>query len=97
MPLDAQRRYSELTILTFPLSHIEGHARVVIEVHGGEVQDASFQATEIRGFQRLVQGVPAEQMPVIVPRIFGVCSTAHQVASVKTLEGAFGVTPPAPG
>jgi F420-non-reducing hydrogenase large subunit len=80
--------------LTFPLSRIEGHARVVIEVHGGEIVSAHFEAMEIRGFQYFVQGVPAEQMPTIVPRICGVCSTAHHVASVETLEDAYGVTPP---
>ena len=53
-----------------------------------------FQAMEKRGFTLLVLGVPAEQMPVIVPRICGVCSTAHHVASVKALENAYGVTPP---
>lgn len=83
-----------MTTLTFPLSRIEGHARVVIEVQGGEVVSAHFQATEFRGFQYLVQGAPAEQMPVITPRICGVCSTAHHVASVKALEDVYGVTPP---
>jgi F420-non-reducing hydrogenase large subunit len=33
-------------------------------------------------------------MPVIVPRICGVCSTAHHVAAVKALEDAYDVTPP---
>jgi F420-non-reducing hydrogenase large subunit len=80
--------------LTFPLSRIEGHAQVVIEVQGGEVISAWFQATEFRGFEYLVQGVPAEQMVVIVPRICGVCSTAHHVAAVKTLEDVYGVIPP---
>jgi F420-non-reducing hydrogenase large subunit len=80
--------------LTFPLSRIEGHARVVIEVEGGEVKSAGFQAMEFRGFKYLVQGVPAEQMTVIVPRICGVCSTAHHIAAVKAVEDAFGVAPP---
>jgi F420-non-reducing hydrogenase large subunit len=80
--------------LTFPLSRIEGHARVVIEVQGGEVVTAHFEAMEIRGFRYFVQGVPAEQMPIIVPRICGVCSTAHHVASVEALEDAYAVTPP---
>ena len=83
-----------MATLTFPLSRIEGHAQVVIEVDGGKVLSARFQALEVRGFQNFVQGVPAEQMPVIVPRICGVCSTAHHVASVKALEDAYGVTPP---
>ena len=80
--------------LTFPLSRIEGHAQVVIEVQGGEVVSAHLEAMEFRGFEYFVQGVPAEQMVVIVPRICGVCSTAHHVAAVKTLEEAYGVAPP---
>ncbi len=83
-----------MTILTFPLSRIEGHARVEIEVHAGQVVSTRFQAMEKRGFHLMVQGVPADQMPVIVPRICGVCSTAHHVASVKALEDAYGVQPP---
>jgi F420-non-reducing hydrogenase large subunit len=83
-----------MATLTFPLSRIEGHARVEVEVRDGEVISAHFQATEFRGFEYLVQGAPAEQMPVIVPRICGVCSTAHHVASVKALEDVFAVTPP---
>ena len=83
-----------MTTLTFPLSRIEGHARVEIEVRDGEVLSTRFQAMEKRGFTLMVQGVPAEQMPVIVPRICGVCSTAHHVASVKALEDAYGVQPP---
>lgn len=83
-----------MATLTFPLSRIEGHARVEIEVQNGEVVSTRFKATEMRGFDIFVRGVPAEQMPVIVPRICGVCSTAHHVASVKALEDAYGVTPP---
>ena len=83
-----------MATLTFPLSRIEGHAQAVVEVWDGQVVAAYFQATEVRGFEYLVQGVPAEQMPVIVPRICGVCSTAHHVASVKALEDVYGVTPP---
>lgn len=83
-----------MTTLTFPMSRIEGHAEVVIETRAGEVVSARFQAKEFRGFSYFVQGIPAEQMPVIVPRICGVCSTAHHVCSVKTLEDIYGVTPP---
>ena len=91
---DPRRICSEMATLTFPLSRMEGHAQVVVEVRGGEVLSAHFQATEYRGFELLVLGGPAEQMPVIVPRICGVCSTAHHVAAVKTLEAIYGVTPP---
>ena len=83
-----------MTRLIFPLSRIEGHARVAIEVQEGEVLSAQFQATELRGFEYLVQDAPADQMPVVTPRICGVCSTAHHVAAVKALEDAYEITPP---
>jgi len=83
-----------MATLTFPLSRIEGHARVEIDVREGKVLSTRFQAMEKRGFTLMVKGVPAEQMPVIVPRICGVCSTAHHVAAVKALEDAYGVIPP---
>ncbi len=83
-----------MTTLRFPLSRIEGHARVEMEVQDGQVVAAQFQAIEMRGFRYFVQGTPAEQMPVIVPRICGVCSTAHHVASVKALEDVYEVDPP---
>ena len=83
-----------MATLTFPLSRIEGHARVVIQTQNGAVTAAHFQAMELRGFEYLVQGTPAEQMPVIVPRICGVCSTAHHIAAVEALEDAFEVKPP---
>jgi F420-non-reducing hydrogenase large subunit len=65
-----------------------------MEVQDGQVVTAQFQAIEMRGFRYFMLGTPAEQMPVIVPRICGVCSTAHHVASVKALEDVFEVTPP---
>ena len=80
--------------ITFPLSRIEGHAQVRVTYTGGVVHSAHFQSTELRGFEFFCQGAPAEQMPVIVPRICGVCSTAHHVASVKALESVYGVIPP---
>jgi coenzyme F420-reducing hydrogenase alpha subunit len=83
-----------MATLTFPLSRIEGHAQVVIEVQGGEVVSAHFQAAEFRGFRHFVKGIPAEEMVVIVPRICGGCSSAQHMAAVKALEDAFDVTPP---
>ncbi len=83
-----------MTTLTFPLSRIEGHAQVVIEVEDGDVKSAHFKAMELRGFAHFLKDQPADQMPVIVTRICGVCSTAHHVASVKALEDAYGVEPP---
>lgn len=83
-----------MTTLTIPLSRIEGHAQIIIHLHGSEVISATLQATEMRGFEYFLQGAPAEQLPIIVPRICGVCSTAHHIAAVKALETIFGIEPP---
>ena len=92
--LAPRKRCSDMPTLTFPISRIEGHAQVVIEVQAGRVVSSRFQAVEFRGFSHFVLGAPAGQMPVITPRICGVCSTAHHVASVKALEDAYGISPP---
>ena len=93
-PPGEKKRSCEMPTLTFPISRIEGHAQVAIQVQGGKVVSANLQAVEFRGFSHFVQGAPAEQMPVITPRICGVCSTAHHVASVKALEDAYRIVPP---
>ena len=83
-----------MATLHFPVSRIEGHARVVVNINQGKVKNARFLAMEFRGFEQFVCGMEAEEMPVIVPRICGVCSTSHHIAAIKALEDAYGVTPP---
>ncbi len=82
------------TTIQFPISRIEGHAKVVVDIDHGKVRNARFLAQEYRGFEQFLQGMPADQMPVIVPRVCGVCSTSHHIAAVEALEDAYGITPP---
>lgn len=79
----------EITIS--PTTRIEGHAKVTIMLdEEGNVADAYFHATEIRGFEYFLRGMEAERIPFIVSRICGVCSTAHILAAVKAIEGIYG-------
>jgi F420-non-reducing hydrogenase large subunit len=81
-----QRR--EITIS--PTTRIEGHGKVTITLDdSGNVSDAFFYATEIRGFDYFLRGMEAERLPFIISRICGVCSTAHIIASVKAIESIF--------
>lgn len=82
------------TTIQFPISRIEGHAKVVVDIDEGKVRNARFLAQEYRGFEQFLQGMPADQMPVIVPRVCGVCSTSHHIAAVEALEHAYDITPP---
>jgi len=78
----------EITIS--PTTRIEGHGKVTITLDdSGNVSDAYFYATEIRGFDYFLRGMEAERLPFIISRICGVCSTAHVIASVKAIENIF--------
>jgi len=78
-----------------PITRLEGHGKIEIFLdERGEVERAFFQIPELRGFEKFVQGRPAEEMPQITSRICGVCPTAHHMASTKTLDSLYQVTPP---
>ena len=78
----------EITIS--PTTRIEGHGKVTIMLDSsGNVADAYFYATEIRGFEYFLRGMEADRLPFIISRICGVCSTAHIMASVKAIESIY--------
>jgi len=79
----------EITIS--PTTRIEGHGKVTITLdESGDVSEAQFYATEIRGFDYFLREMEAERLPFIISRICGVCSTAHVIASVKAIEDIYG-------
>ncbi len=78
-----------------PVSRIEGHASVTINLDDkGEVADAHFHATELRGFEKFLEGAAVEEAPRITPRICGICPTVHHLASAKAVDEIFGVQIP---
>lgn len=80
-----------------PVTRLEGHGKITIFVNdAGEVENSYFQVPELRGFEKFVEGRPAEDMPQITQRICGVCPEAHHLASSKALDDLFHVDPPVP-
>ncbi|MFQ6076244.1 MAG: Ni/Fe hydrogenase subunit alpha [Candidatus Bathyarchaeia archaeon] len=78
-----------------PITRLEGHGRIDIFLNeAGNVENAYFRVPELRGFERFCIGRRAEDMPIITPRICGVCPVAHHTASTKALDAAFNVEPP---
>jgi len=78
-----------------PLTRLEGHGRVEIFLDdGGEVADAYLIAPDLRGFEGLCVGRPAEEMPRITNRICGLCPEAHHLASTKALDDLYQAEPP---
>ena len=86
------------TIVVQPVSRIEGHAKVTIQLDDtGNVQDTRVNVIELRGFEKFCIGRPVEEMPRIMTRICGVCPWSHHLASSKACDAVFGVEPPPTG
>jgi len=82
------------TITIDPITRLEGHGKISIFLDDdGNVENAYFQTPELRGFERFCEGRKAEDLPIITPRICGVCPVAHHFASTKALDAAFKVEP----
>ncbi len=78
------------TINIQPLSRIEGHASIKIQLDDdGNVDKAVTHFNSIRGFEKYVQGKPAEEVTRIVTRICGICPWHHHLASTKAVDGCF--------
>ncbi len=86
------------TIKIDPVTRIEGHARVNLNVaDDGTLSSAILVVKEIRGFERILVGMDASRMPLITNRICGVCPSAHHLAASKALDAIAGVEPPPAG
>ena len=86
------------TITIAPVSRIEGHAKVTIQLDdAGNVADTQVNIVELRGFEKFCIGRPVEELPSIVTSICGVCPWSHHLASAKANDAVFGVTPPPTG
>jgi F420-non-reducing hydrogenase large subunit len=73
-----------------PLSRIEGHASIKIQLDdNGNVDKAITHFNSIRGFEKYVQGKPAEEVTRIVTRICGICPWHHHLASTKAVDACF--------
>ncbi len=86
------------TINIHPITRIEGHASIAIQLDDqGEVRESKVHILSLRGFEKFVEGKPAEELPRIVNRICGICPWQHHMASNKAVDRCFEVTPPPAG
>ena len=76
-----------------PVSRIEGHLKVELEIDAGIITNAKLSGTLFRGFENLVRGRVPEDAPVITQRICGVCPISHAQASVMAVEDVSGWEP----
>lgn len=85
------------TITIEPVTRLEGHGKITIQLNGqGQVEEAHFHVTQLRGFERFSEGRPFYEMPGLMARICGICPVSHLIASAKACEAIMSVRiPPA--
>ena len=83
------------TITIDPVTRLEGHGKITIQLNSqGEVEDAHFHVTQVRGFERFSEGRPFYEMPSLMARICGICPVSHLIASAKACEAIMAVRIP---
>jgi [NiFe] hydrogenase large subunit len=81
-------------IIIDPITRIEGHLALEVEVEGGKVKDAWGSGTLFRGFEIVLKNRDPRDAYHITQRICGVCPTSHSHAAALCLEDAAGIRPP---
>jgi hydrogenase large subunit len=81
-------------IVIDPITRIEGHLRVEVEVKGDQVADAWSAGTMFRGIELVLQGRDPRDAWLYTQRICGVCTTVHAICSVRAVENALGIAIP---
>lgn len=78
----------------FPFTRIHNPMLVEAWLEDGEIKEARIIDTLYRGFEQILEGRPAMDMPYYTQRICGVCSSAHGIASALAVEQALGMRIP---
>jgi Ni,Fe-hydrogenase I large subunit len=77
-----------------PVTRIEGHLKIEVEIENGKVKDAWSSGTMARGFEALLSGKDPRDASYVTSRFCGVCFSVHQLASARALDAAFGAQVP---
>src|SRR5512146_2751215 len=78
-----------------PVTRIEGHAKITLmQDKNGNVKDARFHVTQVRGFEKICEGRPFWEMPALMARICGICPVSHLLAASKACDELLAVRIP---
>ena len=75
-------------IVIDPITRIEGHLRIDVEVDNGKVQQAWASGQMWRGIENILLGRDPRDAWLFTQRFCGVCTTVHAMASVRSVENA---------
>ena len=75
-------------IVVDPLTRVEGHLRIEVEVENGKVSNARSVGTLFRGLETILKNRDPRDVQHFTQRICGVCTYVHGLASTRALENA---------
>jgi hydrogenase large subunit len=82
------------TITLDPVTRIEGHLRIDVEVDGDHVTRAWSSAQMWRGIEVILKGRDPQDAWTYAQRFCGVCTTVHAISSIRAVEHALNVEVP---
>ncbi|AGW14016.1 nickel-dependent hydrogenase large subunit [Megalodesulfovibrio gigas] len=81
-------------IVVDPITRIEGHLRIEVEVEGGKIKNAWSMSTLFRGLEMILKGRDPRDAQHFTQRACGVCTYVHALASVRAVDNCVGVKIP---
>ncbi len=86
---------SNRKIVIDPVTRIEGHLRIEVEVNEENVVTEAWASGQLfRGIEIILKGRDPRDIGLIAQRICGVCTNVHYRASISAVENAYGITIP---
>lgn len=77
-----------------PITRIEGHLRIDVEVDDGKVTKAWSSGQMWRGIEKILVGRDPREAWTYTQRFCGVCTTVHAITSVRAVENALNLDVP---
>ncbi len=81
-------------IMIDPITRIEGHLRIEVEIENNRVKDAWCSGQMFRGIEMMLKGRDPRDAHHFVQRSCGVCTYVHALSSVRAVEDACKITIP---
>ncbi len=93
VPVTPQSSYSGPIVID-PVTRIEGHLRVEVEVDNGKVSNVWSSSQLFRGLETILKGRDPRDAQHVTQRSCGVCTYVHALASTRCVDNAVGVKIP---
>lgn len=81
-------------IVVDPVTRIEGHLRLEVDIQNGKIKDAYSSGTMVRLLEEILKGRDPRDAWAFVGRVCGVCTGVHSQTSVRAVEDALGIVVP---